>query len=126
MKKRAFLFLIAGGLVFLTGCSTSNDKNAQSYEIGAAGTWTDGSYTETAKGKKGNFDVTVVIQNGSIASVTVGENSETPDLGGAAIAQLPDAIVEAQTYEVDAVSGATVTSEGIRDAVARCLEAASR
>lgn len=60
-----------------------------------------------------------------ISSVTVGDNKETPDRGGAAIMQLPDQIVEAQSYEADSVSGATVTSNGIKDAVARCLEKAS-
>ena len=48
------------------------------------------------------------------------------DKGGVAIAQLPDKIVEAQSYEVDAVSGATITSEGIKSAVAKSLEQATK
>ncbi len=38
---------------------------------------------------------------------------------------LPAEMIKGQTYEVDATSGATITSNGIKDAVARCLEQAS-
>lgn len=117
--------LLAASLTVLSGCGASDAETKAVYEIGESGTWTDGTYTETAKGKKGSFDVTVIIEDGTISSVTVGDNKETPDRGGVAIEQLPGQIVESQSYEVDAVSGATVTSNGIKDAVARCLEKAS-
>ncbi len=116
---------VLGCILLLGGCGSSDTKQAKNYEIAEAGTWTDGTYTETAKGKKGDFEVTVVIEYGKIASVSIGDNQETPDKGGVAIGQLPDAIVEAQSYDVDAVTGATVTSNGIKDAVAKCLEKAS-
>ena len=51
--------------------------------------------------------------------------TETPDIGGKAIAELPAEMIKGQTYEVDAISGATITSNGMKDAVARCLEQAS-
>lgn len=126
MKKSTLILAILSCLLLLGGCGDSDTKQVETYEIAEAGTWTDGTYTETAKGKKGDFEVTVIIQDGNIASVTVGDNEETPDKGGVAIVQLPDEIVSAQSYDVDAVSGATVTSDGIKDAVARCLEKASQ
>lgn len=128
MKRQTITIsiLLAAGMTILSGCGASNTDTKETYEIGEAGTWTDGTYTEAAKGKNGSFDVTVVIENGTISSVTVGDNKETPDRGGIAIDQLPGQIVEEQSYEADVVSGATVTSNGIRDAVARCLEKASQ
>lgn len=128
MKRQtiAIISLLAASLTVLSGCGASDTETKAVYEIGESGTWTDGTYIETAKGKKGSFDVTVIIEEGMISTVTVGDNKETPDRGGVAIRQLPDQIVEAQSYEVDAVSGATVTSNGIKDAVARCLEKASQ
>ena len=48
------------------------------------------------------------------------------DKGGRAIEQLPGQSKDAQSYSVDAITGATITSEGIKDAVARCLEQASQ
>jgi iron complex transport system substrate-binding protein len=128
MKKKTITIsiLLAASLTVLSGCGASGTDTKATYEIGESGTWTDGTYTERAKGKNGNFDVTVVIENGTISNVTVGDNKETPDKGGVAIDQLPEQIVEMQSYEVDAVSGATVTSDGIKEAVAKCLEKASQ
>lgn len=126
MKKQSIkILIVAVCFLVLAGCGASGKDEKAAYEIGEAGTWTDGTYLESATGKNSNFEVTVVIQDGNIASVTIGDNEETPDRGGVAIAQLPDEIVKAQSYEVDAVSGATITSDGIKDAVARCLEQAS-
>ncbi len=125
MKKMILALAVLGCFPLLGGCGISDTKQANTYEIAEAGTWKDGTYTETAKGKKGDFEVTVVIEDGTIASVSIGDNKETPDKGGVAIAQLPDEIVKAQSYDVDAVTGATVTSDGIKNAVARCLEKAS-
>lgn len=128
MKRQTIVIisLLAASLTVLSGCGASDADMKTAYEIGESGTWTDGTYTETAKGKNGSFDVTVLIEDGTILGVTVGDNKETPDRGGVAVSQLPGQIVEAQSYEVDAVSGATVTSDGIKDAVARCLEKASK
>ena len=106
--------------------STEAMEATGSTEANGAVAWADGTYTEVATGKEGDFEVTVVIQGGCIASVTVGENQEAPDKGGVAIAQLPDKIVAAQSYEVDVVSGATVTSTGIKDDVAKALEKAAQ
>lgn len=126
MKKMISLLAVFGCLLFLAGCGTSNANQKKAYEIAEAGTWVDGTYTETSKGKNGSFEVEVVIEDGNIVSISVGDNVETPDKGGIAIAQLPEKIVAAQSYDVDSVSGATVTSNGIKDAVARCLEKASK
>ena len=84
--------------------------------------YTDGEYTASGKGIGGEVPVTVTIQNGVIASVTVGDNSETQGIGSKAIEQLPEAIVAANGTEgVDGVSGATVTSKAIFTAVEDCL-----
>lgn len=42
-----------------------------------------------------------MIKDGNIASISIGNNAETPDKGGVAIAQLPEQIVAAQSYDVD-------------------------
>ena len=87
--------------------------------------YTDGSYTAEGKGIGGKVPVTIEVRGGVIASVTVGDNSETQGIGSKAIEQLPAKIVEAGGTEgVDAVSGATVTSKAIFTAVDDCLEQA--
>ena len=119
-KKLTVIFICVFAIV-LAACG----KTETNYNIGVSGLWKDGIYTETAKGKKGNFDVTVIISDGKISDIQIGDNKETPDIGGKAIAELSAEMIKGQTYEVDAMSGATITSNGMKDAVARCLEQAS-
>jgi len=123
MKMLNFIVLMLAFIIILTGCG--KEDAVTHYAILESGNWTDGIYTETAKGKNGKFDVIVEIVDGKIDSILIGDNKETPDKGGIAIEQLPDKIIKSQSIEVDAISGATVTSNGIKDAVARCLEDAS-
>ncbi len=93
----------------------------------AAGAYADGTYEGTGKGIGGDVPVTVTVEGGKIASVEVGDNSETQGIGTNAIEQLPALIVEAGGTEgVEGVSGATVTSNAILDAVETALEGASR
>ncbi len=89
-------------------------------------TVSDGTYEGTGKGIGGDVPVTVTVEGGTITSVEVGDNSETQGIGSNAIEQLPDAIVAANGTEgVDAVSGATVTSNAIFDAVNAALASAT-
>ena len=91
----------------------------------ATAAYKDGLYTAEGKGIGGKVPVIVEVKGGKIATVTVGENSETFGIGSNAIEQLPEAIVEANGTEgVDAVAGATVTSKAIFSAVEDCLEQA--
>ena len=96
-------------------------------DAAAATTMADGEYKASAKGIGGDVPVTVTVRDGKIAKVEVGENSETQGIGSKAIEQLPDAIVKANGTEgVDAVSGASVTSKAIFDAVNDCMDQAKK
>ena len=121
-------------LALLAGVSGCGDKEAatpyaipsyhyEDYKIGD--TLKDGEYTELAQGRNGEFEVTVTIKKGKITKVKVGDNEETENVGGAALKELAQKIVEEQTPNVDKVSGATISSFAIRDAVSRALEKAS-
>ena len=96
-------------------------------DAAAATTMADGEYKASAKGMGGDVPVTVTVKDGKIAKVEVGDNSETDGIGSKAIEQLPDAIVKANGTEgVDAVSGASVTSKAIFDAVNDCMDQAKK
>ncbi len=87
-----------------------------------AGALKDGTYEAEGKGIGGKVPVTVVVKDGKISEVTVGDNSETQGIGSKAIEQLPELIVEAGGVEgVDGVSGATITSKAIFTAVEDAL-----
>lgn len=88
--------------------------------------YVDGSYTAAHDGKEGPVPVTVTVADGKISAVEVGENAETAGIGTMAIETLPEMIVAANSADVDAVSGATMTSEAILAGVRECLEQARR
>ena len=91
-----------------------------------AGELKDGTYEAEGKGIGGKVPVTVTVEGGKVASVTVGENSETQGIGSKAVEQLPEAIVAANgTAGVDGVSGATITSKAIFSAVEDAMAQAS-
>ena len=127
MKHLLTSMLILLLVPVLCACGSQNEEPAEkTYAIAEAGSWTDGTYTAQADGYGGNFDVTVTIADGRIADITASNNDETPEYGGAALESMIPAMIDAQTYDVDAMSGATTTSDSLRDAVARCLEEASK
>lgn len=87
---------------------------------------TDGTYTATVEGQEGEMVVEVVISASKIASVTVVSNNETPAVAQGALDSIPSAIVENNSVDIDTISGATLTSNRILDAVTDCLTQASK
>ena len=85
---------------------------------------TDGTYTGEGKGRNGTITVEVTVKAGKLDAVKVVKHSETVGISDAAVADFPKAIVAAQSTAVDAVAGATMTSEGIRAAVAQAIQKA--
>ena len=59
-----------------------------------------------------------------IASVEILSQNETKGISDSAIEKIPSEIVEAQSTEVDTVSGATTTSKAIIQAVTDALSKA--
>ncbi len=76
----------------------------------------------TAQGYGGEVKVTVMVNGDDIVSVEAMGEKETQGVGTNAIEQLPDKIEEADSTDVEAVSGATVTSNAIKEAVNKALE----
>ena len=77
--------------------------------------------TGQAEGYGGPLTVRVTTDGGKITNVEVTQHSETEGVGTRAIEELPQAIVTANSWQVDATSGATVTSNAIMAAVADAM-----
>ncbi len=77
----------------------------------------DGTYTASAEGKDGPVVVEITFAGGKIVKVEVTEQNETPEIAGLPLKQIPPAIVEANAWNVDSITGATVTSDAIKAAV---------
>ena len=83
------------------------------------------TYTGTAQGI-GEVSVTLTVEDGKItAAEVVGEN-ETKGIGYEPCADgtYADAIVAAQGVDFDSISGATVTSNAVKDAAKKAMAAA--
>jgi len=79
--------------------------------------------TGTAKGFGGDVTVTVTLNGDDITAVEAVGTDETQGIGSKAIEQLPALIIEADSAEVDGVTGATMTSNAIKEAVNAALAA---
>lgn len=77
--------------------------------------------TGMAQGMDGPVTVELALSQDTIYSVTVTDANETPEIGTKAIDALPGEIVSANSLDVDAVSGATITSNAIKKASAQAI-----
>jgi len=70
----------------------------------------------------GEVKVKVTMDGQKIAKIEVLSQNDTPDFWAKAYPAIPDAIIAAQSTEVDVVAGATKSSEAIMAAVKNALE----
>ena len=83
-----------------------------------------GDFTGTAKGFGGDVSVTLTLTDGAITGCTAEGKDETQGVGSEAIAKMPGEIAESGSIAVDGVSGATITSNAIKEAAAAAITAA--
>ncbi len=86
-------------------------------ESADAATFAPGEYTAKGAGHNGDIEVSVVFEADRIAEIKVLNHAETPGIADASLSGTPQAILDAQSTQVDVVSGATFTSKGIIEAV---------
>lgn len=85
----------------------------------------EGQYVGVGKGLMGDVVVRVTMKDGAIAAVEVIEQNETATIAGPALETIPNQFVGMKTAEevdaVDVVSGASVTSGALKEAVKNAL-----
>ncbi len=85
---------------------------------------TDGKYVIDVVGHEGLITVATLFVDETIKSVEVVSQNETQGIGTYATARMPGKIVEAQSINIDGISGATITSNAIKQAVVQAVEKA--
>ena len=85
------------------------------------GAYTAGTYSASEQGFGGPVTVTITTSDSEITDVAIEGADETPGVGGAAFEPLQQAILDAQSAEIDAVSGATITSDAVKKAAANAI-----
>ncbi len=81
-------------------------------------------YLGKSQGLDGEIYVKVSMNKDKIAKVQVLQSNETVDVGDKAIKKIPQEIVDKQSTDVDAVSGATASSKAIINAVKDAIKKA--
>ena len=102
--------------------SAAEPGYAVSSGVSAAGGYADGVYTGTGEGYRGEVTVQVTVENGAISDITLVSKADDEKFFSSAWDGVTGAVIAAQSAEVDAVSGATFSSNGIMEAVADALE----
>ena len=125
ISRRDFLKGTAAGAFSIAAASVlGTGTNFAAHAEGAA-KYIPGTYTAKAQGLESEVTVTMTFDETSILDVVIDSSGETPELGGRAGPLLEKAILDAQSGEVDAVSGATITSNAVRTAVNDCIAQAT-
>ena len=127
ISRKGFLKVAAAAAMSGVTASALAACNAGSSSSTAASTgeaiYTPGTYTGTATGI-GEVKVTMTFSETAITDVVIDASNETESIGGVAAPTLKDALMAAQSTEIDNISGATVTTNAVKKAAASCIEQA--
>ena len=104
------------------GSSDSQSSDASS----ASGAYKDGEYLGKASAYNGNVEVKVTISGGKINAIDIVKTKDDEEYFFDAQKKVIPEILEKQSTDVDAVAGATTSSEGIAHAVQKALEQAKQ
>ena len=104
--------------------SSGKKKKVEKSSYKGSGDWKDGTYTGSAEGYGGTIKVKVTIKDGKIDEISVtshdGETASYYNKAKKIIAKM----IKKQSPNVDTVSGATYSSNGIKNAVIKALKKA--
>ncbi len=141
LTRRNFLKGVAGvvgvaAVNSLTGCASNEPPAATSAESTTAaqttaetttaaaastGKYIPGTYTGTADGIHSTITVTMTFDEEKVTDVVLDVSGETPGYGQDAGDALREALLAAQSTEIDGVSGSTITSQAVIVAADKCF-----
>lgn len=113
MKKIIKLVLTLFLSLTLVACSSKPQNDGAAYKAG--------TYTAEANGMNGPVKVEVTVTSDAIEKIVVLDHKETPSISDLAITEMPVRIIDTQGLGVDTISGATITSNALLEAVTLAL-----
>lgn len=84
--------------------------------------YVDGTYNAEVEDTHGMFTVEATVEGGKIVKVEIIEGAENAYITDEQLKEFESTILEAQKVDVDAVSGATMSCNGISDALKKVIE----
>lgn len=111
------IFLAIGGSILYF-----NNKERKSNENTITNTLKDGTFTGNGEGFRGNIEVEVLVKDGKIIEINIINSSDDKAFLNKASKGIIEKIINEQNTDVDVVSGATYSSNGIINAVKDALK----
>jgi len=105
----------------LVGCQSKGSNETSNLTNGL---FKPGTYVGEGQGIGGAIKLEVTVTEDKITDIKVLEHNETPGVSDAAFDTIPAEIIEHQSLGVDIVAGATLSSNGIIEAITKALEQA--
>ena len=119
MKNRLYIFIILIFSILIAGC----DNHVNDTPIPEEFQMQDGQFEGLGEGRSGMIKVAIIVKNHIITAIQILSQSESK-FAQPAEQQIIDAVLQKQTVEgVDAVSGATLTSQGMLTAIGMAIDA---
>ncbi|MDR2136233.1 MAG: FMN-binding protein [Treponema sp.] len=112
------LTLVLACAILAAGCAGGE------YRAGA-GAYRDGLWEGSGRGRGGEIRVQVRVASGIIQEVGIAAHNEDPLTGGEAMEELVEMVLDYQSADLDAVSGATESCAGFLSAVEDALSRAA-
>ncbi|KXG74277.1 S-layer homology domain-containing protein [Thermotalea metallivorans] len=124
ITREEMLVMAINAMNLVNGLDNRAD-HAQLPQQGKTLQWKDGEYEGAGKGPNGGVKVKVKILQDRIESIDILENHDSPAIGGVAAQKMAESVIKHQRADVDVITGATVTSQSFKEAVAQALENAA-
>lgn len=126
MKKKNLALIGIFVLAVLLGCANliPSGKGGAAEPAPEGALFNAGTYEAQAEGFGGAGNpvkLSVTMSDNAIESIEYTADGETPTVGGAALPQLVEKVLAAQSPNIDMISGATVTSTAFFTALNDCI-----
>ncbi|MFB9770002.1 flavocytochrome c [Lactiplantibacillus modestisalitolerans] len=118
---------VSGTVDFLDSCFAKFQKFARiaaELNVPDAVSYQPGTYDVTAVGHNGELPMAVTLSKDRIEKIDIDTSTETEGIADVAFERIPKEIIDGQTLAVDAISGASITSNGVINGVAQAIKQA--
>jgi fumarate reductase flavoprotein subunit len=123
LRKPRLTRLILPGLLLaaiMGGCVSNQDPGGEA-DVLRHNPYRPGIYEGAGRGYRGPVHLMVEVDSGNILNIEILDHGDDPLVGGAAMEELMELVLDSNSPELDAVSGATESSAGFLAAVEDAL-----
>lgn len=117
------MIVLSGGLIAVSG-PLYKSIAGRNLPVSEVPIYNAGTYEGSARGYGGTITVTARFSEYGIEDVRVSAPDETPEIGKAAAVKISQEIWKNQSHSVDSISGATMSCNAVKTAMAACVRGA--